>query len=186
MSLSSLLGHTLAQRNITLVYGGASVGIRGQLAKACLEAGGEVIGVIPKKLVELEVAYTQLAQLHVVESMHERKARMAELADGFIALPGGLGTIEEFFEVLTWAQLGMHQKPCGLLNICQYDDKLIGFLSQAVEQQFIETAHREMILIDESPNGLLKKFETGQAAQINKAAWVLQMTHHVNAKEVKQ
>lgn len=177
-----LLGFTLAKRNITLVYGGASVGIMGQLAKACLEAGGEVIGVIPKKLVEMEVAYTHLAQLHVVESMHERKSQMAELADGFIALPGGLGTIEEFFEVLTWAQLGMHQKPCGLLNICQYYDKLIGFLNQAVEQQFVEVAHLEMIQIDESPDGLLKKFETYQAPQTNKAAWVLQMSNNLNGK----
>jgi len=177
-----LLGFTLAKRNITLVYGGASVGIMGQLAKACLEAGGEVIGVIPKKLVEMEVAYTHLAQLHVVESMHERKSQMAELADGFIALPGGLGTIEEFFEVLTWAQLGMHQKPCGLLNICQYYDKLIGFLYQAVEQQFVEVAHLEMIQIDESPDGLLKKFETYQAPQTNKAAWVLQMSNNLNGK----
>ena len=159
-----------------LVYGGASVGLMGQLAKACLDAGGEVIGVIPRSLVEMEVAYTQLAQLQVVESMHQRKAKMAELADGFIALPGGLGTIEEFFEVLTWAQLGMHRKPCGLLNIGQYYDRLIGFLDQAVEQQFVEPAHREMIQIDASPEGLLQKFEVYQAPQTNKAAWVLQMT----------
>jgi uncharacterized protein (TIGR00730 family) len=171
------MGQALAKRDITLVYGGASVGMMGQLAKACLDAGGEVIGVIPRKLVEMEVAFTQLAQLHVVESMHERKAKMAEMADGFIALPGGLGTIEEFFEVLTWAQLGMHRKPCGLLNTCRYYDKLIDFLDQAVEQQFVEPVHREMIQIDESPDGLLKKFETYQAPQTNKAAWVLQMTN---------
>jgi uncharacterized protein (TIGR00730 family) len=171
------MGQALAKRDITLVYGGASVGMMGQLAKACLDAGGEVIGVIPRKLVEMEVAFTQLAQLHVVESMHERKAKMAEMADGFIALPGGLGTIEEFFEVLTWAQLGMHRKPCGLLNTCRYYDKLIDFLDQAVEQQFVEPVHREMIQIDESPDGLLKKFETYQAPQSNKAAWVLQMTN---------
>jgi uncharacterized protein (TIGR00730 family) len=171
------MGQALAKRDITLVYGGASVGMMGQLAKACLDAGGEVIGVIPRKLVEMEVAFTQLAQLHVVESMHERKAKMAEMADGFIALPGGLGTIEEFFEVLTWAQLGMHRKPCGLLNTCRYYDKLIDFLDQAVKQQFVEPVHREMIQIDESPDGLLKKFETYQAPQTNKAAWVLQMTN---------
>ena len=175
-----LLGQTLAKMNITLVYGGASVGIMGQLAKSCLEAGGEVIGVIPKRLVEMEVAYKELAQLHVVESMHERKTLMAELADGFIALPGGLGTIEEFFEVLTWAQLGMHRKPCGLLNICQYYDELIGFLNRAVDEQFVDITHREMILIDESPDGLLKKFETYQAPQTNKAAWVLKMSNSFN------
>src|SRR5512139_2553578 len=117
LQVARSLGHALAERNIALVYGGASVGIMGQLAKACLDAGGEVIGVIPKILAESEVAHTHLSQLHVVESMHERKALMAELADGFIAMPGGLGTLEEFFEVLTWAQLGMHGKPCGLLNV---------------------------------------------------------------------
>lgn len=177
---AQLLGRSLAIRNITLVYGGASVGLMGQLAKACLEAGGDVIGVIPKKLVEMEVAYMQLAQLYVVESMHERKAKMAELADGFIALPGGLGTLEEFFEVLTWAQLGIHQKPCGLLNTSRYYDKIIDFLNEAVEQQFVEIAHQEMIQIDETPDGLLRKFETYQAPQANKAAWVLQMTSSAN------
>ncbi len=175
-----LLGVTLAQRNITLVYGGASVGLMGQLAKACLDAGGQVIGVIPKALVGMEVAYTQLVQLEVVGSMHERKARMAELADGFIGLPGGLGTLEEFFEVLTWAQLGMHQKPCGLLNICHYYDSLVAFLDRAVEQQFVEQAHREMIQIDDSVDGLLSKFETYQAPQTDKAAWVRQLTDAAN------
>ena len=134
------------------------------------------MGVIPKQLVEMEVAFTQLAQLHVVESMHERKARMAELADGFIAMPGGLGTIEEFFEVLTWAQLGMHTKPCGLLNICRYYDPLISFLDRAVDQQFLEAAHREMIQIDECADGLLEKFATYRAPQTDKAAWVRQLT----------
>jgi hypothetical protein len=177
---AKVLGQTLAQRKITLVFGGASVGIMGQLAKACLEAGGDVIGVIPRKLVEMEVAYTQLAQLHVVDSLHERKAKMAELADGFIALPGGLGTIEEFFEVLTWAQLGMHQKPCGLLNTCHYYDKLLDFLNRTVAEQFVEEAHRAMIQIDESPAGLLQKFETYEAPRTNKAAWVLQMTQQAN------
>ena len=175
-----LLGSTLAQRNITLVYGGASVGLMGQLARACLDAGGRVIGVIPKALVGMEVAYTQLTQLEVVGSMHERKARMAELADGFIALPGGLGTLEEFFEVLTWAQLGMHQKPCGLLNIDHYYDPLVAFLDRAVEQQFIEQAHREMIQLDESVDGLLSKFELYQPPQSNKITWVRQMTDAIN------
>lgn len=173
------LGLALAERNITLVYGGASVGLMGQLANACLEAGGDVIGVIPRKLVEMELAHKQLAQLQVVETMHERKSLMAELADGFIALPGGLGTIEEIFEVLTWAQLGIHQKPCGLLNTRQYFDDLLKFLDRGVEQMFIETAHREMILIDESPDDLLNKFEAYQAPQTNKAAWVLQMNSGV-------
>ncbi len=175
-----LLGRTLAKMKITLVYGGASVGTMGQLAKSCLESGGEVIGVIPKKLVEMEVSYKGLTRLHVVETMHERKAMMAELADGFIAMPGGLGTIEEFFEVLTWAQLGMHRKPCGLLNICHFYDKLMDFLDLTVEEQFVEINHREMIQIDESPEGLLKKFETYQAPQTNKAAWVLSLTNNID------
>jgi uncharacterized protein (TIGR00730 family) len=175
-----LLGQALAQRGIVLVYGGSKVGVMGQLAMACLEAGGDVIGVITQQLVEMEVAYTELAQLHVVESMHERKAKMAELADGFIALPGGLGTIEEFVEVLTWAQLGMHQKPCGLLNTGQYFDQLLSFLDQAVEQQFVEKVHREMIQIDDSPDGLLKKFEAYQPPQANKAAWALHLTSQMN------
>lgn len=173
------LGHALAEQNISLVYGGASVGLMGQLANACLEAGGEVIGVIPRKLVEMELAHKQLAQLYVVETMHERKSLMAELADGFIALPGGLGTIEEIFEVLTWSQLGIHQKPCGLINTSQYFNDLIKFLDRGVEQMFIETAHREMILIDESPDNLLNKFATYQAPQTNKAAWVLQINNNV-------
>lgn len=174
------LGITLAKREITLVYGGASVGLMGQVAKACLEEGGEVIGVITRKLVEMEVAYTQLAQLHVVETMHERKAKMADLADGFIALPGGLGTIEEFFEVLTWSQLGMHKKPCGLLNTNQYYDRLLDFLDLAVEQRFIEDTHRGMILMDEDPAGLLEKFDVYQAPQADKAAWVRHMTEQAN------
>ncbi len=111
------LGQALAGKNIGLVYGGAKVGMMGKIAESVLEKGGEVIGVIPKDLVEREVAFTGLADLRVVGSMHERKALMADLSDGFIALPGGLGTIEEFFEVVTWAQLGIHPKPCGLLNV---------------------------------------------------------------------
>ncbi len=113
------LADLLIKRNIGLVYGGARVGIMGEIASAVLKQGGEVIGVIPQELVEKEVAFTELTDLRIVGSMHERKALMAELSDGFIALPGGLGTIEEFFEVLTWAQLGLHRKPCGLLNVCQ-------------------------------------------------------------------
>lgn len=183
MQAATLLGRTLAERDITLVYGGASVGIMGQLAKSCLDAGGQVIGVIPKKLVEMEVAFKELAQLHVVDSMHERKALMAELSDAFIAMPGGLGTIEEFFEILTWAQLGMHRKPCGLLNICQYYNKLVEFLDHAVEQQFIESAHRDMIQIDASVDGLLRRFENYHAPQTNKAAWVLGLMNRVHGTE---
>jgi uncharacterized protein (TIGR00730 family) len=169
------LGHTLAGKGIGLVYGGAKVGTMGQLANAALEAGGEVIGVIPEQLVKKEVAFTELENLHVVGSMHERKARMVELSDGFIALPGGLGTFEEFFEALTWAQLSIHHKPCGFLNVCGYYDQLIAFLDHAVEQQFVKSEYRDMVLVDEEPDGLLQKFATYQPPKIDKAAWILQL-----------
>jgi uncharacterized protein (TIGR00730 family) len=169
------LGHTLANKGIGLVYGGAKVGTMGQLANAALEAGGEVIGVIPEQLVEKEVAFIGLTDLQVVGSMHERKARMVELADGFIALPGGLGTFEEFFEALTWAQLSIHHKPCGFLNVCGYYDKLIAFLDHAVAQQFVKAEYRAMVLVDEDPEGLLQKFAVYQPPQIDKAAWILQL-----------
>jgi uncharacterized protein (TIGR00730 family) len=169
------LGHTLAGKGIGLVYGGAKVGTMGQLASATLEAGGEVIGVIPEQLVKKEVAFTELENLHVVGSMHERKARMVELADGFIALPGGLGTLEEFFEALAWAQLGIHHKPCGFLNVCGYYDKLIAFLDHAVTQQFVKSEYRAMVLVDEDPEGLLQKFASYQPPKIDKAAWILKL-----------
>ncbi len=170
------LGYTLASRDIGLVYGGAKVGIMGQIAKSVLEKGGEVIGVIPKELVEKEVAFTDLADLRVVNSMHERKALMADLSDGFIALPGGLGTIEEFFEVVTWAQLGIHPKPCGLLNVKQYYNRLLDFLDHTVNENFVELEHRSMILVDENPEKLLQKFESYHPPITDKAKWVLQLT----------
>ncbi|MBD3308710.1 TIGR00730 family Rossman fold protein [candidate division KSB3 bacterium] len=169
------LGQLLANRQIGLVYGGGNVGMMGEIARVASEAGGEVIGVIPKALAEKEVAFTDLTDLRVVESMHERKALMAQLSDGFIALPGGLGTLEEFFEVLTWAQLNIHRKPCGLLNICRYYDKLIGFVDYAVEQGFITTEHRSLLLIDAQPDGLLRQFEHYQPIDVDKAAWALQL-----------
>ncbi len=122
----------------------------GEVANTVLKEGGNVIGVIPRELVRKKVAFIELSDLRVVGSMHERKALMAELSDGFIALPGGLGTIEELFEALTWAQLGMHRKPCGLLNVCQYFDKLMIFLDHVVNQKFLESEHRSMILLRSS------------------------------------
>jgi uncharacterized protein (TIGR00730 family) len=171
------LGHTLANKNIGLVYGGGSVGLMGKIAHAVLDHGGEVIGVIPKEFVEKEVAFTELSDLRVVNSMHQRKALMEKLSDGFIALPGGLGTIEEFFEILTWAQLGMHQKPCGLLNVSHYYDKLMEFLDYTVDQQFIEWEHRSMLLIEKNPETLLKKFEGYQPPKVDKAEWALRMSN---------
>jgi len=167
------LGHTLASKGIGLVYGGAKVGTMGQIASAALEAGGEVIGVIPEQLAEKEVAFTELTNLQVVGSMHERKARMVALSDGFIALPGGFGTFEEFFEALTWAQLGLHHKPCGFLNVCSYYDKLIAFLDHAVEQQFVKSEYRAMVLVDKDPERLLEKFAAYQPPEVDKATWIL-------------
>jgi uncharacterized protein (TIGR00730 family) len=175
LQAAAQLGQALASKSIGLVYGGAKVGAMGQIANAALASGGEVIGVIPEQLVEKEVAFTDLANLHVVGSMHERKALMVELSDGFIALPGGFGTFEEFFEVLTWAQLGLHRKPCGFLNVCGYFDQLIAFLDHAVDQQFLRTEYRAMVLVDEDPEGLLAQFAAYQPPAIDKAAWILQL-----------
>jgi uncharacterized protein (TIGR00730 family) len=171
------LGIILVKNNIGLVYGGASVGLMGEIANTFMEEGGEVIGVIPKALVDKEVACTTLSDLRVVKSMHERKDLMVELSDGFIALPGGFGTIEELFEVLTWAQLGIHEKPCGILNINGYFDCLIEFLNHTVSQKFIEIEHRSMILIDNNPAELIKKFESYKSPKVDKAKWVLEMSN---------
>lgn len=166
------LAHALVDRNIGLVYGGASVGMMGELARTALAANGEVIGVIPASLAEREVAFEDLPDLRIVNSMHERKTVMADLAAAFIALPGGLGTMEEFFEILTWAQLGIHTKPCGLLNTCGYFDNLIRFLDKAVEENFMMPAHRSMILIDDKPEGLVGLCDSYQAPKVDKARWV--------------
>jgi uncharacterized protein (TIGR00730 family) len=153
------LGHALASRNLGLVYGGTNVGTMGELANAALADGGEVIGVVPRIFVEKKIAHAALSDLRVVDSIHERKGLMAELSDAFIALPGGLGTIDELFEMVTWTQLGIHRKPCGLLNVSQYYNKLADFLDYAVSEGFIKVPHRSLILIDESPDALLKQFD---------------------------
>lgn len=169
------LGRVLVEREIGLVYGGASVGLMGKVAETVLSGGGDVIGVIPSGLVKMEVAYEGLPDLRVVDSMHERKAMMADLADGFIAMPGGLGTIEEIFEVLTWAQLGIHEKPCGFLNIYRYYDHLITFLEGAVGEQFIRADHRTMVLVDEKPKRLLDQFDRYVPPKVDKAKWILSL-----------
>ena len=153
------LGYALASRNLGLVYGGTDVGTMGELANAALEGGGEVIGVVPRIFVKRKIAHAALSDLRVVDSMHERKGLMAELSDAFIALPGGLGTIDEIFEMITWTQLGLHRKPCGLLNVCEYYRELADFLDYAVSEGFIRTSHRSLILVDENADVLLKKFE---------------------------
>jgi uncharacterized protein (TIGR00730 family) len=169
------LGQTLARRGLTLVYGGAKVGTMGQLAQAALDAGGRVIGVIPRALVDMEVAHTGLSDLRVVASMHERKALMTDLSDAFIALPGGLGTIDEFFEVLCWSQLGLHAKPCGLLNVEGYYDRLIAFLDHSVEEQFVRATHRDLVLVEQDAETLLDAFVSYRAPKTDKAAWILRM-----------
>ena len=173
------LGGILAKEKIGLVYGGAKVGVMGEIAKAVLDAGGEVIGIISKALVEREVAFAELTDLRIVDSLHERKALMAELSDGFIALPGGLGTIEEFFETLTWAQLGIHNKPCGLLNVENYFSELLAFLDHTVAQKFVEHEHRNMIVVDDKPERLIQKFREYEPPQSDKARWALQMTKDI-------
>ena len=152
------LGRALARRGLGLVYGGANVGLMAELADATLDAGGPVVGVIPQALVEAEVAHTRLVDLQVVGSMHERKARMVELADAFIALPGGMGTLEELFEVLTWAQLGFHHKPCGLLDVRSYYRPLLDFLDHAVRERFLKPKHRARLLVAQTPDDLLDQF----------------------------
>lgn len=152
------LGRELAERNMTLVYGGASVGLMGVVADAVLAQGGKVIGVLPRFLQSREIAHKGLTELIVVDSMHERKARMAELADGFIALPGGPGTLEEYFEIFTWGQLGLHEKPCGLLNIQHYYDPLIALFDQMAREKFMQEKYRSMVITDTTPQGILKQF----------------------------
>ncbi|HJQ29115.1 MAG TPA: TIGR00730 family Rossman fold protein [Rubrobacter sp.] len=153
------LGETLAKAGITLVYGGGHVGLMGVVANATLRAGGKAIGIIPQSLVEREIAHNSLTDLHVVGSMHERKAMMSELSEGFIALPGGTGTLEEFFEVLTWAQLGEHGKPCGLLNVAGYYDPLLALFDHMVNKGFLSGTNRSIVLVDTEPTALLSRFE---------------------------
>ena len=149
------LGAVIAAQGLGLVYGGASVGLMGTLADAALAAGGEVIGVIPQSLVDMEVAHAGLSELRIVTSMHERKAVMADVADAFIALPGGFGTLDELAEVLTWSQLGLHTKPTGLLDVDGYFAPLLEFLDGALRSRFLQPAHRSMLLVETDPQRLL-------------------------------
>jgi uncharacterized protein (TIGR00730 family) len=153
------LGAELAARKVALVYGGASIGLMGEVARAALAGGGEVVGVIPQSMVTKEVAFMDLPDLRVVGSMHERKAAMADLADAFIALPGGLGTLEEFCEILTWAQLRIHHKPCGLLNIESYYERLIGFLDHCMSEGFIKPPHRALVIVESDVRTMLDRME---------------------------
>jgi uncharacterized protein (TIGR00730 family) len=158
LDAARLTGRTLARRGIGVVYGGGGIGLMAAVADAALEAGGEVIGVIPRALQLRELAHDGLTALHVVGSMHERKAKMAELAEGFVALPGGMGTLEEFAEILTWAQLGLHARPCGLLDVGGYYRPLVAFFDHAEAEGFLRPEHRELVLVAEDPDALVDRF----------------------------
>jgi uncharacterized protein (TIGR00730 family) len=162
------LGRLLANSDVRVVYGGGHVGLMGILADAAMEAGGEVIGVMPQALVDREIGHAGLSDLRVVGSMHERKALMAELADAFIALPGGVGTLEELVEVYTWSQLGIHSKPLGVLNVNGYYDKLGAFLDEAVEQRFLRPQHREVLIFDADPETLLARLARADPPPLSK------------------
>ncbi|HEY2986386.1 MAG TPA: TIGR00730 family Rossman fold protein [Candidatus Binatia bacterium] len=162
------VGRLLVAHGYGLVYGGGNVGLMAVVADAVLERRGEVIGVIPELLVDKELAHRGLSELRVVKSMHERKAVMAELSDGFIGLPGGIGTMEEFFEVLSWAQLNLHDKPCGLLNVGEYYRHVVRFLDHAVDQSFLKPAHRALLIVEEEPRRLLDRFEEFISARTTK------------------
>lgn len=162
------LGEAMARRRITLVYGGAGVGLMGAVADAALAAGGEVIGVLPRRLATREIAHAGLTRLELVDTMHERKARMAGLADGFVALPGGIGTLEELFETWTWAQLGLHRKPCALLDVAGYYAPLIRFLDASVEQGFVRPAHRGMLVVAPEVDALFEAFAAYRAPELPK------------------
>ncbi len=164
------LGEFLAREGLTMVYGGASVGLMGAAATACLSAGGQVVGVLPDFLERKELAHTGLTKLHVVPTMHERKALMADLSDGFIALPGGMGTLEEFCEIVTWAQLGLHRKPCGLLNVAGFYDPLLALVGRMVADRFVRQAHAGIVLAADTPADLLARMRAYTPVQAPK--WI--------------
>jgi uncharacterized protein (TIGR00730 family) len=168
--LADQLGRTLAQRGVGLVFGGGRVGLMGAVADGALAGGGEVIGVMPQALIDREIGHRGLTELRIVGSMHERKALMAELSDGFVALPGGIGTLEELFEMWTWAQLGLHAKPCGLLDSDGFFGPLVGFLDQLVASGFVQPQYRAILHTAGSPEDLLAAFAAYQAPVV--ARWV--------------
>jgi uncharacterized protein (TIGR00730 family) len=151
------LGRVLANSNVALVFGGGCVGLMGILADSVLAAGGQAIGVMPRALVEKEIAHASLTKLHVVESMHQRKAMMADLADAFLLLPGGFGSWEEFCEIVTWLQLGIHRKPCAILNIAGYYDGLLSLAEHALAEGFLRPAHHDMVIVEENPQAVLSR-----------------------------
>jgi uncharacterized protein (TIGR00730 family) len=162
------LGLLFVKNQIRLVYGGGKVGLMGIIADTVMQNGGKVVGVIPQFLIEMEVAHSRLSEQIMVKTMHERKKRMTDMAQGFIVMPGGLGTMDEFFEVLTWAQLGLHSKPIGLLNTNGFFDKLLDYIDFSVEEGFVKTQSRQMILVDTEPEALLDKMQNYEAGHVKK------------------
>ncbi len=169
MEIAQRLGQVLADRKYELVYGGADIGLMGKVADSVMKAGGVVIGVIPKAFAH-KVSHQGLTELHIVDSMHERKLMMFEISDAFIALPGGFGTLDEITEILTWAQLGLHVKPCGLINIKGYFDLLLSFLDNTVANGFMKQEHKDMLLVSDEPDDMLTRMEKYIAPKIDK--WV--------------
>jgi uncharacterized protein (TIGR00730 family) len=167
---ATAFGRLLAERGIALVFGGGSVGLMGAVADGALEAGGRVVGVIPDALMKREIGHPRVPDMRVVGSMHERKALMAALSDAFVALPGGIGTFEEFFEVWTWSQLGLHAKPCALLNIGGFYDGLLAFLDHATSERFLRPAHLGFLVVEEDPQALLDKLATVTVPSVPK--WI--------------
>jgi uncharacterized protein (TIGR00730 family) len=174
MEAAVRVGQLLAARGLELVYGGARVGLMGAVADAALAAGGQVTGVIPRSMVDREIAHTALSDLHIVATMHERKALMERLSDAFLALPGGMGTLEEVCEIYTWGQLGLHHKPCGLLNVGNYYAPFLALLDGAVTNGFLRPSHREMVLVDADPAALLDRLTTYRAPLQDK--WITRET----------
>ena len=167
-SAARALGQAMVERDLGLVYGGASIGLMGLIADTVMQLGGRAVGVIPKGLARKEVVHRHLTELHVTQSMHERKTLMAELSDGFIAMPGGIGTFEEIFEIWTWAQLGIHAKPCGLLNVAGYYDALTNFLDHAAAEQFLKPDQRSLLMVEQEPQALLDRFASYQPPSVRK------------------
>jgi uncharacterized protein (TIGR00730 family) len=167
---AAAMGRILGERGITLVYGGGSVGLMGTVADAALAAGGKAIGVIPRSLMEKESGHFSLTELHVVTTMHERKALMSKLSDGFIVMPGGIGTLEEFFEIWSWAQLGIHSKPFGVLNVADYWRSLFTFLDTTVAQGFVKSVHRDLVSISDQPGALIEAMAAKKPLEV--FAWM--------------
>lgn len=162
------LGVLLAERGIRLIYGGGDVGLMGEIADATLQAGGQVEGIIPNFLMEKEVGHRGLTRLHLVDTMHERKALMAELSDAFVAMPGGLGTMEEIFEVWTWLQLALHNKPCGLLNVAGFYDPLVTFLEHMTDHRFVKAEHQNLMMVHDTPGTILEALSSWDGRYVDK------------------